>query len=74
VVKIPQAIIRRLDAVSAKRPRTVIQHLLKHGSITTVELTKLYGYEHPPRAIRDVRELGIPVVRYSVKDDGALLV
>lgn len=68
MVKVTKAIRKRLDAIVAKRPRTVIQHLLKFGTITTLELTERYGYEHPPRAIRDVREYGIPLVRFSVKD------
>ena len=47
--------------VTAKRARTVIDHLLKHGSVTTEELQSIYGYDHPPRAIRDVRECDIPI-------------
>ena len=41
-----------LDSVEAKRPRTVIQHILEHGHITSQELKELYGYYHPPRAVR----------------------
>ena len=51
-----------------KRPRIVIRHILEYGSITTETLTKKYGYEHPPRAIRDVKDLGIPLVRKSTKN------
>lgn len=47
--------------VTAKRPRTVIDHLLEHGAITSEELQVLYGYDHPPRAIADVRDQGIPI-------------
>lgn len=68
MVKVSKSVRKRLDAIVAKRPRTIIQHLLKFGTITTLELTEQYGYEHPPRAIRDVREYGIPLVRFSVKD------
>lgn len=57
----------KLNAITSKRPRTVIQHILKHGYITTEELENQYGYQHAPRAARDVRELGIPLVTYSVK-------
>ncbi len=52
--------------VSAKRPRTVINHILKHGKITTQELKDLYGYNHPPRAVRDVKEQGIPIEMFRV--------
>lgn len=55
-----------LDSVTAKRPRTVIQHILKNGYITSQELKDTYGYNHPPRAVRDVREYGIPLVTYRV--------
>ena len=58
--------IKRLEAVTAKRPRTVIQHILKYGYVTTEELKDKYGYNHPPRAIRDVRELGINIETYHV--------
>jgi hypothetical protein len=53
-------------SVEAKRARTVIDHILKHGVITNEELSDLYGYDHPPRAIRDVRENGIPLITHSV--------
>jgi hypothetical protein len=39
---------------------------LKHGSITTDELSQLYGYDHPPRAARDVKEHGIPLLMTRV--------
>lgn len=53
-------------SVKAKRPRTVIEHILKHGQITTEELKNVYGYNHPPRAARDVKEHGIPIEKISV--------
>lgn len=58
---------RIIDGVVAKRPRTVIDHIVKHGLITTDELKELYGYNHPPRAARDVREWGIPLETIQVK-------
>ncbi len=54
------------NSVKSKRPRTVIDHILKHGFITTDELNDTYGYDHPPRAIRDVRENGIPLQTHRV--------
>jgi len=64
--KFPSEFIQLLKSVKAKRPRTVIDHILKHGQITTEELKDLYGYNHPPRAIRDVREQGIPIKMFRV--------
>jgi hypothetical protein len=57
----PKEFLDILDSVKAKRPRTVIQHILEHGLITSQELKDTYGYNHPPRAVRDVRE-------YETKD------
>lgn len=66
----PKEFLQKLRAVTAKRPKTVIDHILKHGHVTTEELKDLYGYNHPPRAARDVREQGIPldVIRVQGKD------
>ena len=66
-MKYPEKILEKLNAVTAKRPRTVIQHILEHGYVTTEELENLYGYKHAPRAARDVREQGIPLEMYRVK-------
>jgi hypothetical protein len=65
--KYPNEFIELLQSVGAKRPRTVIQHILKHGYITSQELKDEYGYNHPPRAIRDVRERGIPIETYRIE-------
>ena len=68
---LPKEFLELLNSVTAKRPKTVIDHILKHGQITTEELKDVYGYNHPPRAIRDVREQGIPLETFKVKgNDG----
>jgi len=54
-------------SITAKRPRTVINHILKHGFITTQQLKDKYGYNHPPRAVRDVKEHGIPIEMFRVE-------
>ena len=58
--------LERLAAVTGRRSRTVVEHILEHGFITTQELNERYGYDHPPRAARDVREQGIPLETFSV--------
>ncbi|MBQ6275481.1 MAG: HNH endonuclease [Bacteroidales bacterium] len=65
--KLPKEFIDKLNAVTAKRPKTVIQHILEFGYVTTEDLKNL-GYEHAPRAARDVRELGIPLETFRLKD------
>ncbi|MBU1628355.1 helix-turn-helix domain-containing protein [bacterium] len=64
--KYPKEFERLLASVKAKRPKTVIEHIRKHGHITTEELKNIYGYNHPPRAARDVREQGIPLDTFKV--------
>ena len=59
-----------LKSISNKRARIVIEHILKRGQITTEELVKKYGYNHPPRAARDVREAGIPLETFRVSSSG----
>ena len=68
--KYSKEFLERLKTVKSKRPRTVIDHILKHGFITTEELDQKYGYKHPPRAARDVREQGIPLETFRVKTKG----
>lgn len=65
--KLPKTFLKKLDAITKKRPKTVIQHILQHGFVTTEELKDM-GYEHAPRAARDVREQGIPLETFRVKD------
>jgi len=64
---LPEDFLKKLRSVTAKRAKTVIDHILKHGFVTTEELSELYGYDHAPRAARDVRELGIPLETYRVE-------
>lgn len=66
--KLSPEFLRLLESVKGKRSRVVIDHILKHGHITTEELEITYGYKHPPRAIRDVREQGIPIETFRVKN------
>ena len=65
--KMPKSFLDKLNSVTAKRPKTVIQYILEHGYVTTEDLKQL-GYEHAPRAARDVREQGIPLETFRVKD------
>lgn len=62
----PEEFLEKLKGVTAKRAKTVIDHILEHGSISTEELKDIYGYGHPPRAVRDVREQGIPIGTFGV--------
>lgn len=46
----------------SKRAAAVLKIMLDKGTVSTDEINDL-GYNHPPRAIGDVRDAGIPVVR-----------
>lgn len=61
-----QKIRQLLPSIVSKRARVVIEHILERGYITTEELRKI-GYDHPPRAARDVREAGIPLETFRVQ-------
>jgi 5-methylcytosine-specific restriction endonuclease McrA len=66
--ELPPELLALLAAVQGKRARIVVDHILHHGFVTTEELETEYGYKHPPRAIRDVREQGIPIETFAVKN------
>jgi hypothetical protein len=65
--ELPQLFLDRLYVVKNKRARVVIDHILQHGSISTEELKAQYGYNHPPRAAKDVRDEGIPLITFATK-------
>ena len=52
-----------------QRARLLVNTILAKGFMSTVDLSNA-GYEHPPRAARDVRELGIPLISPRARVDG----
>ena len=65
--KLPDPLLQRIAQVTNKRARVVLDTIAKNGKITTEELKRL-GYDHPPRAARDVRELGFTLVTTMEKN------
>lgn len=65
--KLPAAFLQKLQAVEGKRSRIVVEHILEHGFITTEDLQDTYGYDHPPRAVRDVKDQGVPIEMFWTK-------
>lgn len=59
--KIRAMVERHLAAEPNSRASKALRAMLANGSVTTDDLSAL-GYNHPPRAIGDVRDAGIPVV------------
>lgn len=64
--RVPKEIAHLLRGLKNKRARIVVSHIIKHGHVTTEEIEG-YGYKHPPRAARDVREHGIPLETFRTK-------
>ena len=65
--KYPKAFLEQIASISNKRAKIVIEHIIKYGFITTEDLERTYGYSHPPRAARDVREAGITLETFKIK-------
>ncbi len=63
----PKEFLEHVKSITNKRAKIVIDHILQHGFITTEDLETTYGYSHPPRAARDVREAGIPLETFKAK-------
>ena len=53
-------IVKEMRVRTSGRSRHVIEQILEHGYVTTTTLASL-GYDHPPRAARDVKDRGIPL-------------
>lgn len=64
---LPKEFIEKLNKITNKRARAVIEHILQFGSVSTEDLKNLYGYNHPPRAAKDVRDEGIPLETFRIK-------
>jgi hypothetical protein len=58
-----------LEPVVSKRAQIVIDHIRKHGFVTTEQLENDYGYKHPPRAVRDAREGGYALETFYVQGE-----
>ncbi len=65
--KYPKDFLELIKSITNKRANIVINHIIENEFITTEDLEKTYGYSHPPRAARDVREAGIPLETFKVK-------
>lgn len=63
VVALVKSFIAR---VRTGRAVKAVEHILTHGHVTTDDL-KALGYEHPPRAVSDVKDQGIPIVKVMVR-------
>jgi hypothetical protein len=65
-IEFPEEFLKHVSTIKNKRALVLINHIMKNGFMTTEELEKA-GYKHPPRAARDVREIGVPLETFNVK-------
>lgn len=65
--KIHPEVLKKIQTITGKRSLVVVNHILEHGEITTEDLEN-YGYKHAPRAIRDVKEQGLPLKRFWTRN------
>lgn len=54
----------------SKRARAALEIMLERGAVTTKVLQEEYGLDHPPRAIRDLKDSGVLVGSRRVKESG----
>lgn len=66
MTKIAKKLLAQIAVVSNKRAKFVLDSIVKNGQVTSEEINRA-GYEHPPRAVRDARELGFPITTIKVK-------
>lgn len=62
----PKELLERIGAVTNKRARFVLDSIAKNGVVTTEEINQA-GYDHPPRAAQDARDLGFRLKTIKVK-------
>jgi len=55
---------------SSGRGALALRVMLRDGGVTTEDLKNL-GYDHPPRAIADLKDNGIPIVRETVRSSAS---
>jgi len=48
--------------------QTVLTHLERHGSISSVEAAAVYRIRHLPRRIADLKDGGVPIITEMKRD------
>ncbi len=65
-INFPKELIDRIQTVTNKRARFVLDGIVKNGAISTEEISQA-GYDHPPRAAQDVKDLGFRLKSIQTK-------
>jgi hypothetical protein len=56
----------RIEAVTNRRARMVLDHIVENGSITADDIQG-FGYREHRRAVQDCRDLGFPIKNARIK-------
>ncbi|MFA7237318.1 MAG: hypothetical protein WC058_10680 [Phycisphaeraceae bacterium] len=56
-------LLAAVSKVTTKRGKTLVQHILEHGSVSTEQLETLYGLIDAASAARDVKDAGVPLAK-----------
>lgn len=68
---VSEATRRYLEGLDmSKRARAALDVMLQEGAVTTRTLSEVYKLDHPPRAIRDLKDAGALVGSRRVSDGG----
>jgi Helix-turn-helix domain len=65
----PEFIEWARQVATSKRAKKALEFLLERGSVTTGDLQAI-GYDHPPRAIRDLKDAGFVITSEMVTVGG----
>ncbi len=64
---VPAEILAAVAKVTTKRGKVLVEHILKHGKVSTEDLETIYELTDAASAARDVRDAGVPLARTSGK-------
>jgi hypothetical protein len=53
--------------VTTRRGKILVEHILKHGSVSTEDLETIYGLTDAASAARDVKDAGVPLAKTTGK-------
>lgn len=62
-IKYSAEILAAVAKVTSKRGKILIQHILKHGRVSTEDLETIYLLTDAASAARDVRDAGVPLAK-----------
>jgi hypothetical protein len=65
--KYPAELLAAVAKVTANRGKLLVNHIMKHGSVSTEDLETIYGLTDAASAARTVKDAGVPLVATTNK-------